>query len=363
MVSTSKERVLITGGLGYLGTVMAPYLARHGFVPVVADVGFFEDCLITSPDPFEILRKDARDLSLKDLEGFDAVVHLAGISNDPFGDLTAEKVYDPTRHYAKAIAAMCKSLGTRFIFASSCSIYGKGDGAQMTEESVVFPQTPYSINKLQIEGDLTELSGPDFQPVILRFATVYGMSPRIRFDVYINMLVGMALSRGEILLNSDGKAWRPNLHILDLCKAVLFSLRAPRTSGGPLTLNVGDSQDNYQILDVAKMVEGAVPGSRIKFMNQGKEDSEKWDLIRDRKVPDGVDTRTYRVSFEKIKTALPGFQCDWRVPEGIARLVSDLRAIGLSEAQFSSRDFYRLQKIEHHFKSGRLTETLRWARP
>ena len=214
------KRILVTGSLGYLGSVLTSYLVEAGYDCMGYDTGFFKDSLLYPPPLTPTVFRDARDITQSDLKHIDVVIHLAGISNDPMGKLDAASIYDPTRTYTFKIAKMCKKLGVKFIFASSCSIYGLGVDELLTEESQVFPQTGYSMNKLQVEEDLRSISDSSFSPISLRFATVFGNSPRIRFDVVINMLTGMAMANKTIVLNSDGKAWRPNLHILDLCMAV-----------------------------------------------------------------------------------------------------------------------------------------------
>lgn len=363
MQSARPRRVLITGGLGYLGSVLTSELRTHGFECVVYDTGFFTDCTITRPDAPRLEQKDARDVTRDDLRDFDAVVHFAAISNDPFGKLSAQDVYDPTRAYTRRIAELCKELGKRFIYASSCSVYGRGDGSLLDENAPTHPQTPYSVNKLEVEADLRELASDEFRPIAFRFATAYGMSPRIRFDVYINMLVGMAVSRGKIVLNSDGQAWRPNVHVLDICQAVRLGLTSD-VPPGLTVLNVGDTSDNFRIIQVAEMVRDAVSGSEIIFMNAAGErlSAAEVELIKDRKVSGDADTRTYRVSFERIKTALPGFRCQWSVKRGITQLASDLRAAGLTSEQFGDPRYYRLQHLDRLYSAGQLTPQLRWRR-
>ena len=233
------ERILITGSLGYFGSVLSKYLSENGYKCIGYDIGFFQDILLYPPTQTKTVIKDVREMVESDFQNIDAVVHLAGISNDPVGDLEAETVYDPTRIYSLKIAQLCKKLGIRFIFASSCSIYGIGRDGLLDESSKVYPQTGYSLNKLQIEEDLHSISDQSFSPIALRFATIFGPSPRIRFDVVVNMLVGMAVSDGVMVLNSDGQAWRPNLHILDACEAVRCAIDLKYTGRELLVLNVG----------------------------------------------------------------------------------------------------------------------------
>ncbi len=354
-------RVLITGGLGYLGSRLTDYLFERGITCRVYDPGFFRDGLLCPPahEP-DVMFTDARDIEDRDLEGIDTVVHFAGISNDPFGSLRPERVYDPTREYAARFARLCKARGVRFIFASSCSVYGIGREPLVTEQSATSPQTPYSRNKLEIESDLLAMSDERFAPIMFRFATVFGLSPRIRFDVVINMLAGMAVATGRITLNSNGLAWRPHVHIDDVCQAVWLGITRKPTLSGPLVLNVGDTANNCQVIDVARVVQRAVPGSRLSFLHE-EAPSASLDIVRDRKIQDGVDTRTYRVGFDAIRRAFPDFQCAWPISRGIEQLVGQLRALGLTEPQFQDIRFHRLQQLDALFKSGRLTEDVRWA--
>jgi nucleoside-diphosphate-sugar epimerase len=297
---------------------------------------------------------------MEDLDGVDAVVHLAGISNDPVGKLPPERIYDPARRYTARLARACRQRGVRFVFASSCSVYGIGGDHLLTEESATRPQTPYSLNKLQIEQDLRALGDERFCPVILRFATVFGVSPRMRFDLFINMFVGMALTTRRILLNSNGQAWRPNVHILDVCKAIRCCLEQPPRANGAVVLNVGETGQNSRILDVAEMVKASLPGCEVVWLDTEPQQQEGAELFRDRKIRDNVDTRTYQVSFERIQQLLPGFRCEWSVSEGVAAMIRELTDRKLTEAHVKRIDFYRLQKLESLAQSGRLSEDLCW---
>lgn len=322
------------------------------------DAGFFRDCTLY-PSQEATIFKDVRELTEQDLAGAETLVHLAGISNDPFGSLSAEAVYDPTRAYTARLATLCRAMGIRFIFASSCSVYGIGGEALVTEESPTFPQTPYSLNKLQIEQDLTAMSDGTFAPIILRFATVFGLSPRMRFDLVVNMCVGMALTNQKIILNSDGKAWRPLVHIEDACEAIRRCLNMPLPPRGPLRLNIGDTGQSHRILEVAEMIQRQVPGCELEFLPQGRQRSDDGlELVRDRKIQDGVDRRTYRVACERVKEALPGFACAWPVARGIERLIGELRALGLTQTQLQDIRFYRVQYLESLLKAGSPVATL-----
>jgi len=352
------KKILITGSLGYLGSVLTHSLTESGFDCIGYDTGFFKDSLLYPSNAANTIFKDARQIAETDLKNIDVVVHLAGISNDPVGKLDSARVYDPTRLYALKIAQICKKLGVRFIFASSCSIYGLGEDELLTEESKVFPQTGYSLNKLQVEQDLRTLADKHFSPIALRFATVFGHSPRLRFDVVINMLTGMAVANKTIVLNSDGKAWRPNLHIQDVCNAVRCSIEYDYKGGDLLVLNVGADENNLQVIDIAKIIQRSILGCELKFLNENPE-LDKEGLIRDRKVKGG-DTRTYKVSFEKITKALPGFKCEWSVERGVIDLAAKLEELHLDLATFKRRGFYRLQQLEYLYENDFVSDDLYW---
>lgn len=346
-----------------MGSVLSPALLREGYDSIIYDTGFFKESLLYPAKDAPCRLMDVRLLREEDFDGVDAVVHLAGISNDPFGDLDPEKIYDPTRQYAFDIAKTCKKRGIKFIFASSCSVYGVGGGESLDEDSPTSPQTPYSLNKLQIEQDLASLSDRNFSPICLRFATAFGLSPRMRFDIVINMLVGMAVSSKKIILNSDGKSWRPNVHIRDVVQAILCAIRFDYQEPKPLILNVGDNRNNFQIGKIAEMVKEAVPGCTIQYLNDlkktGKEKVEA-ELVQDKKIQDGVDKRTYKVVFERIKMVFKGFECQWPVLRGIEEMVSRFQDLRLSPEQFKSRSFYRLQAIEQLFQEKRIDASLFW---
>ena len=354
------KKVLIIGSQGYLGSLLTGYLNEHGYDCTGIDTGFFKNGILYDPAPIVTTKKDAREVGPMDIEGFNAVILLAGISNDPFGHMTSEQIYDPTRDYAIAIAGICKEKGVQFIYPSSCSVYGAALSDDfLTESSKVNPQTPYSLNKVQVEKELTKLVDEDFSPIALRFGTVYGMSPRIRFDVVINMLCGLSLTTGKVTLNSNGKAWRPHLHIEDACESFKCCLDWNPSNGKLNIFNVGNHGDNYQIIDIAKLIHAEVEGSQLTYLGQGDDDGGS-ELIKDRKIQDGVDTRTYKVSFDKIHDELPGFKCKWTVETGIKHLLQELKRIGLDKDSFNRREFYRLQQIEHLHASKQIDDDLNW---
>lgn len=353
------KKILVTGSNGYIGSVLTDYLSSSGYDVVGYDANFFKDSLLY-PVKNSVVSyfRDARTITETDLENIDAVVHLAGISNDPLGKLEGEKIYDPTRAYSFHIAKLCKKMDVKFIFASSCSVYGIGQDQYLNEESETSPQTLYSLNKLQIENDLSAISDSTFCPIALRFATVFGPSPRLRFDLVINMLTGMAVSSGAIVLNSNGLAWRPNLHILDACQAIKCAIEL-QNNDGLLVLNVGSEENNMSIIDIARTIQSAVSGCDIKYLTENPE-LDKEGLIRDRKVKDGLDTRTYKVSFEKIKEYMPNFRSQWSVNEGIKDMVALFRDLPLSRDSFKTRGFYRLQQLEYLYEAGYLSDELIW---
>jgi len=353
------KRILVTGSLGYLGSVLTTFLAESGFDCVGYDTGFFKHCLLYPPPPTRTILKDARDIAEADLKNIDVVVHFAGISNDPVGKLDPSRIYDPTRTYSFGIAKLCKRLGVKFIFASSCSVYGLGGEELLTEVSATHPQTAYSLNKLQVEKDLRSISDKDFSPIALRFATVFGHSPRIRFDVVVNMLTGMAVANRTIILNSDGMSWRPNLHIQDLCHAVKCAIEYVYHRPELLVLNVGADENNLQVIQIAQIIRQVVPGCEIKFLMEHPE-LDKEGLVRDRKVKNGGDTRTYKVSFEKIKRVLPNFECKWSLERGVKDMAALFEHMLFDAKIFRRRGFYRLQELEHLYGNGYLSDDLRW---
>ncbi|MDP2593291.1 MAG: SDR family oxidoreductase [bacterium] len=355
----SSKRVLVTGAEGYLGSVLCPHLLDKGYDVTGLDTGFFRDSVFYEAPEYRVIKKDARDFSESDIKNIDAVIHLAGISNDPFGNLSAEQIYNPTRDYARRIAALCKKNGVRFIFASSCSVYGKSSGGVLTEESETSPQTAYSKNKLEVEEDLKKLAGGGFSPVALRLSTVFGASPRMRFDIVVNMFAGMAMTSGEIVLNSDGSAFRPNIDIRDVAVAFEAALESKYDGEELLVLNVGRDDNNLSVREIAEIVAREVGGVEIKFLQKNPK-LDKEGLFKSKVVQDGVDTRTYKVSFDKIKKIFPGFACHYTVAFGARDLAETLRSFNLDETIFKNPNFYRLQKIEGLLKEGKINVDLRW---
>ena len=356
-----SKSILITGSEGYLGSVLVPFLIKKGFSVTGIDTCFFNEFRLDFKDyknQYKFIKSDVRDITEDDLNNIDVVVHLAGISNDPMSKMDSKKVYDPTRIYTKNLAKLCKSKDIRFIFASSCSVYGIGNNELLTEISKVNPQTGYSLNKYQIEKDLEELSDNNFSPIALRFATVFGPSPNMRFDIVINMLVGMAKTKNQIILNSDGQSWRPNLHIYDLCEAIYKSIVFEYKEKQLLILNIGDESNNLKIIDIAKLIQNCLPGTNLEFLSDNP-DIDEDNLIKDRKV-DGRDTRTYKVSFVKARKTLPEFKCQWSVEKGIIDMLNYFSKVDLDKNKYTNKCFYRLQQLEYLLDSKKITENLRW---
>ena len=360
MVEIKMKKILIVGQQGYLGSRLNEYLLERGYQCTGIDTGFFKEGILKKLGPETTIAKDARLLNEEDIKGFEVVILLAGISNDPFGHMTSEQIYDPTRDYALNIAKICKNLGVKFIYPSSCSVYGAATiDDLLDEDSPTNPQTPYSKNKIQVEEGLSKIADNSFSPIALRFGTVYGMSPRIRFDVVINMLCGLALSSKKITLNSNGQAWRPHLHIDDACESFRCCIDWDNNSDKLVVLNVGRNEDNYKVINIAKIIHSNVKGSNLTYLGSDANNEEN-ELIKDRKIQDGVDTRTYKVSFDKILKVLPGFKCNWSVEEGIKSLLKNLQDIKLNKDMFNKKEFYRLQQIEFLHKENIIDDDLFW---
>jgi len=340
-------RVLMTGHDGYIGTVMAPLLARAGHEVAGLDTSFFYRCVFgAEPSPLATaLRTDVRDASVADFEGFDAVVHLAALSNDPLGDLNAELTYDINWRASVRLATLAKQAGvSRFVFASSCSLYGvAGSDAPLDESAAFNPITAYGISKVRTEADLARLADDSFSPTYMRNATAYGVSPRLRADVVINNLVGHAFTTGHVLVQSDGTPWRPLVHVEDFSRAFLAVLEAPRERVHDQAFNVGRTAENYRVRDLAEIVRELVPGSTVTYAEGG-----------------GPDPRSYRVNCDKLAETLPGFEPQWTVRRGVEELRDAFARAGLTREQFLGDRYFRIRQIQMLQQAGRLDEALRW---
>jgi len=338
-------RVLITGHNGYIGSVLAPFIAAAGHRVVGLDTYLFEDCnLGTDTAAIESWRCDVRDVPASDLAGFDAIVHLAALSNDPLGNVNPACTYDINHLASVRLARLAKEAGVpRFLFASSCSLYGVAGDALLTEDAAFNPITAYGESKVRVEQDVAPLADERFSPTFLRNATAYGVSPRLRADIVVNNLVGVAYTTGDVLIQSDGTPWRPLVHIEDIARAFLAVLEAPREAVHNEAFNVGRTEENYRVRDLARMVQEIVPGSQVRYAEGG-----------------GPDPRCYRVDCGKLARTLPQFQPQWTVRTGMQELHEAFKRHSLTREQFLGDRFLRIKHILKLQAEGRLDASLRW---
>jgi len=341
-------RVLVTGHNGYIGSVMVDVLVRAGHEVVGFDTYLFEECTLgaertTVPG----IRGDVRDIGVSTLEGFDAVIHLAALSNDPLSNLNPQLTYDINHLASVKLARLAREAGVeRYLFASSCSLYGvaANDGL-LTEQAAFNPITPYGESKVLVERDVSKLASDRFSPVFLRNATAYGMSPRLRADVVVNSLVGYAVTKGEVFIQSDGTPWRPLVHVEDISRAFLAVLEAPRDVIHNRAFNVGRSQENYRISEIADMVLDIVPGSRVTYAQDG-----------------GPDPRCYRVNCDEIARVVPAFQPRWTVRDGVRELYEAYTKNGLTLENFEGAKsrYLRIKHLQRLLSGARVDDQLRW---
>ena len=335
-------KVLVTGTEGYLGTMVVPVLMEAGHDVTGFDAGFYRNGWLYNATKVaaKTIYKDIRNATVEDFKGFDAVVHMAELSNDPLGQLAPNITFDINHKGSIHLAGLAKQAGvSRFVYMSSCSVYGVVEpGVTVNEESPVNPQTAYAQCKVLVENDLRQMADESFSPCYMRNATAYGASPRMRFDIVLNNLSGLAWVNKEIAMTSDGTPWRPLVHALDIAKSIKCALEAPREVIHNQTFNVGDSAHNYTVREIAEIVAEEFTGCALSFGTAG------------------ADNRSYKVSFEKINTQLPGFSCDWDARKGAKQLHQVFKAIDMDKDTFQYRAFTRLKQLEYLIRTAQLDE-------
>ncbi|BAZ89942.1 NAD-dependent epimerase/dehydratase [Raphidiopsis curvata NIES-932] len=338
-------KILVTGTEGYLGSLLPPLLIAKGHKVIGVDTGFYKVGWLYNGTEITVktLNKDIRNINPEDLEGVDAIVHKAELSNDPTGQLAPHITYDINHLGSVRLANLAKTMGVRrFVYMSSCSVYGIATDGDVTEESPVNPQTAYAECKTLVERDIKLLADDDFSPTFMRNATAFGASPRMRFDIVLNNLAGLAWTTKEIKMTSDGTPWRPLVHALDICKAIVCVLEAPRDIIHNQVFNVGDTQNNYRVREIAQIIAATFPDCKLTFGNNG------------------ADNRSYRVSFEKINTILPGFKCEWNAERGAQQLLNLFQQIDMTEDTFLFRGFTRLKQLEYLVRTQQLDQNFFW---
>lgn len=338
-------RILVTGHRGYIGTVMVPLLLAEGYDVVGLDSDYYRYCTFgAAPMDVPGLVKDIRDVTVADLSGIDAVIHLAALSNDPLGNLDPALTFEINYRASVHLAQVAKAAGvTRYLYSSSCSTYGAAGDQMLTEEAAFNPVTVYGETKVLSEQAISPLADDDFSPTFFRNATAYGLSPRHRFDIVLNNLVAWAVATGKVHLKSDGTPWRPIVHIEDITRAYIASLKAPREVVHNQAFNVGANSENYRISELAAIVEETVPGCTIEFAADAS-----------------PDKRNYRVDFGKIARLLPGFQPKWNARQGAQQLYAAYTHLGVTLEEFEGPKYRRLDALQGLMHSGQLDASLRW---
>ena len=338
-------KVLVTGSQGYIGTILVPMLQKEGHDVVGLDTDLYRRCTFSGQLPdLKILHLDVRDVTKDAIAGFDAIIHLAGLSNDPLGDYQPKITKDINETASVRLAQLAKAAGIkRFLFASSCSNYGAAGSDFLTEKSRFNPVTPYGESKVKVEQALMTMADDDFSPTYIRASTAYGMSPRIRFDLVVNNLTAWAFTTGKVYLKSDGTPWRPIVHVEDISSAYIAALHAPRTAVHNEAFNIGTTTENYMIREIAEIVKDVVPGCEIEY------------------APDASpDKRCYRVDCNKLARVLHDFKPQWTVRRGIKQLYKAYKRIGLTLEEFEGPKFMRIGHVKHLIENGLLDDDLRW---
>jgi len=339
-------KVLVTGNKGYIGAVLCKRLVEEGFDIAGLDTGFYEDCVFFKTDcTVAQISKDIRSVTKNDLLGFDAVIHLAALSNDPIGALNPQLTSDINYLASVRLARLAKEAGVkRFIFSSSCSVYGVAGDKLIDETGALNPATEYAKSKIESEKEIAKLADEKFSPVFLRNATVYGISPMLRVDLVVNNLVGWAFTTGKIRVMSDGSPWRPLIHIQDISSAFIAILKVPRELIHDQVFNVGQNNQNYRVREIVEAIKKTMPECEIEFTGEH-----------------GVDTRTYRVDFSKFNDTLgPYFKSEWNIEKGIRELADIYKSKNFSEREFLGDKFIRLKKIKYLIDEGRVDQDLFW---
>jgi nucleoside-diphosphate-sugar epimerase len=338
-------RIFVTGTEGYLGSLLAPELVRRGYEVIGLDTGYYKERMLYRDGggtPLT-LAKDLREVEAEDLKGVDAIVHMAELSNDPAGQLAPNITYDINHKGSVRLAELAKRAGVkRFVYMSSCSVYGVAENDFVDEESPVNPQTAYAECKTLVERDVKALADKRFAPTFMRNATAYGASPRMRFDIVLNNLAGLAWTTKVIRMTSDGTPWRPIVHGLDICQAIIAVLDAPSEAVANEVFNVGDTSHNYRVKEIAEIVGEVFPSCTVSF------------------GPSSVDNRSYRVSFEKIRKHLPGFKSRWDARRGAEQLLGLFKRVDMTQEVFEYRAFTRLKQLEYLIRTRQIDTNFFW---
>ena len=341
------KKVIVTGHNGFIGPHMVRLLKESGFYVKGIDTNYFdESCKFSdSIKPDEELIRDVREIKKSDLEGVYAICHLAGLSNDPMGDLNKNLTYDINHKASVRLAKLSKQVGVeKYIFMASCSMYGIADGDIALDESAAFaPETAYAESKVNTEKDVKPMGDEKFSVTFMRNATAYGLSPKLRLDLVVNNLVGWAITTGEIKIMSDGSPWRPLVHAEDIARATVAVVEAPKEQVNGKSFNVGQNSENFQIKDIANIVGEVIPGCKVVITGEH-----------------GGDSRSYRVDFSKIEKELPGFKPKWKLKEAIENIYNGYKEFGMNDKYFNGKNFIRLKQLDHLTSEGLLDDNLFW---